>query len=1422
MPRTLPKGMFRYIVGFAALAVVTATCSDLTAPEGLNGPVSISYQGPPAPSGGVIQLIVGQRVAPVFRVDLGGVPQSRARYVLSLPNLADTNVLRILGNGDSVEVLGRGNATLEATLVGVTVGIALATRASVNVIATPASNTVDSTSLTFNSLGIAKQLTGSSLKQDGSSIPLQSTSLVWSSADPVIAGVTKLTDSTAIVTSLGNGTTTITATFDGIDVVTVPVTVSQAFARFQLATATFGTGEVTLVSLGETITATASPLDANGQNLLAGSQPAPTPSFASTVSGRASVSPVSGQITAIDNTDPIAPARIYATAAGVPRSDSLSVVVRQRATSIVISGLRVDSISSLGATKNFTAVARDANNRDLPPSFITWTSTDQTIAQVNAGPPVVVTAIGVGTTRLAAARPSDNVGDTITLVVSNNPASIELLPASLSILSLDDTVRFASAQVRNTKGDVLTASPVTWTSLNPAVVEAVPDGRMVSKAIGTTSVVATTSNGIADTSQVVVTNAPEVLDIIPTNVSLASSGDTIAVAVDFRNSRGVSLPSSSASWSSADVSVARVAADGSGRIIATGSGDTYVLAVSPVNPARRDSVLVNVTNAPAAIATSPSSAQTLTAFGQTLQFSATVFNAAGNPIPSAPVRWTVPAGAAFISIDSISGLVTAVANGAATVRARSGTVTADVSVTVAQAFSPARSTIIPTAGTIAADGVENTTITVQLRDANNNNLVSTTATPVLSTSRGTLGTVTNQGGGTYTAVLTSSTASGNAVVSATVSAVAITNSALVTFTPGAATQYILVVLPNTSPIVGAQVTISAQLADQFGNPVTNQVRTVTWSSTNGGTFSQPTTLTSNGRASVSFTTSTTPNTVHTVTATDNSAPPLTGASPAITTASGGPTNYLVTSSNANPIAGTAVTITARLRDATNNFVRTAGRRVNWSSTNGGSFSAAFSFTDGDGIAVVSFTTSASDNIAHTVTATDNAAPALNGTSATFTTVVPTQYIVTAPATATAGTPIIITAQLAGVLNNSANLAGQTVAWNVSLGTGGSFSTPTSQTDANGRAVVAFTATATGNYRVRATDNTALTGESGIIAVAAGPLANFLVESSGGGAIAAQTAGTPFNVRITARDANNNTVTAFTGTVDLSGVAGTTVQGQPVVSAAFTAGVLASHSVTVTSAGTAKSLIVTNSAGAQTGTSNTFDVNGGAPATFTVAGSGTQVAGTSQVVTITAFDTFGNIATYSGAQNVTFSGATPSGGFNPTATNNAAAPVAFGTATAVNFANGVATSSVVLYKAETAAIAVSAGVANTPAPLSVTVGAAALDHFLVTAAGGGNIPTPVADGTVIALDITAQDLYDNTQTTFTGTVNFTVTNQVAINPVVSSAFSGGTNLGFNVTVTNTDPGGFLGIPPPQPQSTRIRARNSAGAQFGDSNNFTVNP
>lgn len=117
-----------------------------------------------------------------------------------------------------------------------------------------------------------------------------------------------------------------------------------------------------------------------------------------------------------------------------------------------------------------------------------------------------------------------------------------------------------------------------------------------------------------------------------------------------------------------------------------------------------------------------------------------------------------------------------------------------------------------------------------------------------------------------------------------------------TFVAGAATQY-LVTSSSYGPIAGSSVTITAQLADVSGNPVSTSGNIVTWSkSASDGSFATPTSTTNaSGIATVVFTSSPIIGTTTTVTGTDGSS--LTGTTPTITTT--GSANTRVASQSGN-------------------------------------------------------------------------------------------------------------------------------------------------------------------------------------------------------------------------------------------------------------------------------------------------------------------------------------------------------------------------------------------------------------------------------------------------------------------------------------------------------------------------------------------
>ena len=182
--------------------------------------------------------------------------------------------------------------------------------------------------------------------------------------------------------------------------------------------------------------------------------------------------------------------------------------------------------------------------------------------------------------------------------------------------------------------------------------------------------------------------------------------------------------------------------------------------------------------------------------------------------------------------------------------------------------------------------------------------------------------------------------------------------------------------------------------------------------------------------------------------------------------------------------------------------------------------------------------------------------------------------------------------------------------------------------------------------------------------------------------------------------------------------------------------------------------VLSQSGKTDATPPTVTVNPGGATRLVITGTATQVAGTSQNLTITARDNNGNVSTtYTGPKTLTFSGANSSTNpvTAPKVSDGTGVAQPFGTATTINFTSGVATVSgssngvMTLYKTEAATIAVTDG----------TIGASGADRLAVNVTPGPlskfvfDIQTPQANGVAFAgVDtLSAQDAYGNLLTSF---------------------------------------------------------------------------
>ena len=626
-------------VGVAVLGVVAATTcqfSDVLTTPGVEN-VVLSYSGDTI-------LVVGSAAIPSARAEVDGAALPRAQFQYAS---SDTSIVAVR-TGDSLLAKRRGTVTLTVTLASAVLPsdppeITQTVRAVIDTLV------LDSTSVTFSSLGDTVRLVATALDAEGNTVG--GATAAWESADTAVVSVTP----SGRLQARRNGTAAVRAVVD-LDTAVVAVTVQQELIRYP-----FEPQSLRLDALGAQASATATGRDARGFPI--GGVP---PAWSIGDDAIALVGAVSGVVTAIAEGETY----LYATRSDV--TDSVSLVVDQRATRVVITPDPVPPITSLEDEVQLTARAFDRINQELQTAAPIWFTLDP--GRVRVSSDGVVTALGIGVARVVARL--DDGADTANVSISNTPASVEISPDTAQATSISDTITF-SASVRNGRGDLISGAPVAWRTPDSAVVRVQGDGLAIAMSVGVARVIAT-SGTKADTAIVRVTNSPAIIDIVPGGRFLSSIGDVDTPQVVIQNARGANLGRGSVTWTTDDANIVRVSPIG--QVQARDTGQTYVRATSGLFT---DSVLYTVNNTPSGIAIFGAFRDTLamTALGQSFTFQVVVVNGRNIVITNYPVAWR-SSNASVVDTVTGTGTVTAVGFGSALLVARAENVEDSVVVIV--------------------------------------------------------------------------------------------------------------------------------------------------------------------------------------------------------------------------------------------------------------------------------------------------------------------------------------------------------------------------------------------------------------------------------------------------------------------------------------------------------------------------------------------------------------------------------------------------------------------------------------------------------------------------------------------------------------------------------------------------------------------
>ncbi len=177
---------------------------------------------------------------------------------------------------------------------------------------------------------------------------------------------------------------------------------------------------------------------------------------------------------------------------------------------------------------------------------------------------------------------------------SSAPQSIRVAPHADSLNAIGASNQLV-ANARLASGALVDLPNAAWRSLAPDVATVDARGVVVAHSVGSAPIIVT-SAAWADTANVVVRQIPRVVHVLLGHDSV-SSGDTLVVDVDARDSAGTPIPSAAMTWHTADSAVIRFATSDH-RAIAGQRGTTYIgasdwgvrdsarIVVKPGQPAR--------------------------------------------------------------------------------------------------------------------------------------------------------------------------------------------------------------------------------------------------------------------------------------------------------------------------------------------------------------------------------------------------------------------------------------------------------------------------------------------------------------------------------------------------------------------------------------------------------------------------------------------------------------------------------------------------------------------------------------------------------------------------------------------------------------------------------------------------------------------
>ena len=324
-------------------------------------------------------------------------------------------------------------------------------------------------------------------------------------------------------------------------------------------------------------------------------------------------------------------------------------------------------LAALSATVRLAARVLDQNGQAMSGTPVSWTSSDASVAAVDASG--LVTTAGNGTATITATAGSASGSATVT--VAQEVRAVAVSPPTGTLLE-GDTLRL-SAEAVDANGHAVAGAEFAWTSGDTLVARVDASGLVTGVAAGGVEVEAISSSVAGRSEITVVEPMPTMVAVTPDTVALTALGQTAQFAAEVRDQIGRAMSGEPVVWASGDTLVATV--DSAGLVTATGGGATTVTAGAGEATGE---ATVTVMQSASSVAVSPA-ADTI-APGDTLRLVAEAFDENGHAVEGAVFTWS--SSDASVAMVDASGLVRGIAEGRAMIAAASGQASGTAGITV--------------------------------------------------------------------------------------------------------------------------------------------------------------------------------------------------------------------------------------------------------------------------------------------------------------------------------------------------------------------------------------------------------------------------------------------------------------------------------------------------------------------------------------------------------------------------------------------------------------------------------------------------------------------------------------------------------------------------------------------------------------------